>query len=378
MSNVSPPRARPPKPFTPPADRPARILLVRLSALGDVLHTLPAFGALRTALPDAEIHWAVGDRAQGLLQERTDIDRLLVLPRRALRKALRPVPRPWRLLPVAREFVGQLRETRYDAVVDFQGNLKSGLVTRLARSQHRLGFDARNVREGNQVFTNLRLHAANGPQHRVERNLDLASALLGRPLGYVSPGFPIPPGVEAESRTAIRAAGLEAGSYVVVHPGTSGFGSFKRWPAARYGQLIRRLGLPVAVTFGPGEEELARRVVLEAGRHATLVPTRTLGVLAGVISAARAFLGADTGPLHLASLLGTPLVGLFGPKDPSIYGPYGVDGANQPGTLRTVVNDRAACRPCKLRVCEHPICMRELPVELVEEAVGEILEAPVA
>lgn len=372
-------RPKAPKPWLPPLDRPPRLLLVRLSALGDVLHALPVLSGLRAVFPDARIDWAVEDRHAGLLAARSDLDRIVVYPRRALSEALSGVPRPLRAARAARAFVGELRAVAYDAVLDLQGNLKSGVITRTARAAVRMGFDRRAAREGNHLFTTRRWLPPGGPQHRVARGLGLAGAFLGRTLSYTPPGFPVGRADEREARDLRGAGGDPEAPYVVLHPGTSGFGAFKRWPPDRFAAVARRLlaaGHRVLVTHGPGEGPLAAAVVEGAGTGPIqAVAPSSLGALAALIRDAEGFLSSDTGPLHLAGLLGTPLLGLFGPKDPAVYGPYGVRPTGVAGPLPTLTQPDVACRPCTLRRCADPLCMTTLAPDRVAEALGATMHA---
>lgn len=369
-------RPKAPKAWFPPTHRPPRILLVRLSALGDVLHALPVLSALRSRYPDGQIHWAIEDRHAGLLDARADLDRLIVYPRRDISIAMRGIPNPVRALRTARGFVETLRETRYDVVLDLQGNLKSGVITRLAHSRVRMGFHRAATRELNHLFTNRRWLPPESLRHRVERGLGLASALVGEALPYRPPGFPVAPEARAAAAGLVATLGV-TGPYAVMHPGTSGFGAFKRWPADRFAAVARRLaadGTAVLVTAGPGETELAERVAgLAAHANVHRVEPPSLGALAALVAGARAFLGADTGPLHLAGLVETPLVGLFGPKDPAIYGPYGLRADDTPGLLTTITREDVACRPCTRRRCADPLCMRLMEPERVHAAMAALL-----
>ncbi|MDA1194977.1 MAG: glycosyltransferase family 9 protein [Planctomycetota bacterium] len=350
---------------------------MRLSALGDVVHALPVLSALRARFPDARIDWAVEDKAAALLEGRTDLTAAHVLPRRALNAALRGVPSPGRLWRLARSYARTLRARDYDVALDLQGNLKSGLVTRASGARLRFGLAAPDAREGNRLFTQRRARVPPSARHRVERNLALASALVGAPLPYLAPGFP----TSATARDAAAAELARAGitpqeAIVVLHPGTSGFGSFKRWPPERFGALALALaadGRRPVVTYGPGEEELARAVVTRAGGRAVAVAPPSLPALVEVIRRAELFVSGDTGPLHLAALVDTPLLGLFGPKDPAIYGPYGLRADGTAGLLPVMTQDDVACRPCTLRACPDPLCMRTLAPERVAERLTGLL-----
>jgi ADP-heptose:LPS heptosyltransferase len=170
---------------------------------------------------------------------------------------------------------------------------------------------------------------------------------------------------------------VEAGRYAVLHPGVSGFGTLKRWPAERYAVLARRLkevrGIPVLLTAGPGEEALAEQVAAASGGAARSAPgTRNLAELGAILARAAVVVGADTGPIHLAALLGVPTVALFGPKDPAVYAPR--------GARVRVVWKQVWCSPCGLRRCGDPVCMTEMGVEevlsCVEAALGEAPAIP--
>jgi len=358
---------RAPRPFAANGTAPPRILIVRLSALGDVVHALPVLPPLRAAHPRARIDWVVEDRAAAVLAGRPEIDRVVVFPRRALKG--RPLARMTR----AAAFLEDLRAERYDAALDLQGNLKSGVIARLSGARIRYGLDASVAREGNHLFTTRRLRPPASCRHRVERNLAVVGAFLGRPASWSDPGLPASPSAAEVARRLLESAGVAPGTtYVVLHPGTSAFGAFKRWPPARFADLARTLaagGRAVVVTAPPGEEDLARAVVAGAGRGTCLVETPGLDVLGEVLRGASHVVGADTGPLHLAALAGIPVVGLFGPKDPAVYGPWGRRADGTPGLLPVVHRDDVACRPCRLRACADPVCMTGLSPEAVLDVV---------
>lgn len=369
------PKMRPkaPKPLFPPPDRPLRLLLVRLSALGDVLHALPTLAALRRRLPAARIDWVVEDRAAGFLSGRQDLTRIVVFPRSRLAGG-GPRARGRAL----RAFWSDLRAEHYDAVLDLQGNFKSGAIARAARASWRYGWDRRAAREANQVFHQRHYLPPSGAGSKVERNLALAGAVLGEPLAYAAPPMPVDPQARQAARVLCEAAGLPHAGAVLLHPGTSGFGAFKRWPAPHYGALARRLaaaGHAVGVTHGPGEHELALTVARASGGVARPLAPGDLAVLAEVLRAARLVIGGDTGPLHLAALLGTPLLGVFGPKDPRTYGPYGLRADGTPGPLAVVVQQDVACRPCSLRRCDAPLCLTTLEPDRVFAQARRLLGA---
>lgn len=301
------------------------------------LHVL---AAARARSPGARIGWLVEDRFAGLLAGHPQIDILHVYERRRARV-------PW----VLGRFVKGLRRERYDLALDLQGNLKSGILARLAGARRTLGFDAPLAREGNRLLVRERVTPPEG--HRMTAYL----ALLDRALG---PGPAAP---------AVLPAGGERHGAIVLHPGVSRFGAFKRWPAGSFAdlgdRLARRLGARVILTAGPGERADADDVRGRMREAAEVVEPRGLRALADVLSGARLFVASDTGPAHIAAALGIPTVTLFGPKDPAVMAPL--------GPRARAVRAGVRCSPCTLRTCPDPVCMTSLPVDLVEKSAVEIL-----
>lgn len=303
-----------------------RFLLIRLSAVGDVVNTLPTLTLLRRARPQATIGFAVEDRAQDLLLGHPLVDHVHVFPRRHWRE-LRGSPATWGRL--AQEVSAHVREVRgvgYQVAIDVQGNVKGGVHSYLSGAATRIGFARGHEKELNHwLSTETVVPPADRP-HRVDK-----FASLLEPLGITDSGrdWVFPSTVDADPLVDafLRGIGVEPGQMLLIHPGTSGKGAAKRWPVERYAELARRvcedLARPVVVTWGPGEEELAREI---AGVHerAFVGPrTGSLLELLSLVRSARVFLSADTGPMHLAAASGVSCVALFGPKDPAVYAPYG-------------------------------------------------------
>lgn len=370
---ASPPLALPrlaPRPRRPRGPR--RILVVRLSAVGDVLHALPAVRALKAARPDVEIDWIVEDRAAPLLSGHPDLARVHVIPRAWLRRTTRRAMGWPAAAAFAVRLVARLLRRRYDATVDLQGNLKSGLFALLSGAPVRAGLPSSESREGNAFFLNRRVAAPRGVRHRVERSMRVLASVASRSLTYVDGGVASaqagPAGRDAAAR-ALSDLGLADVPFVVLHPGTSRFGAFKRWPAARFAALADLLhdqGERTLLTGAPGEESLLEEVRRHARHPCAALTTKDLPTLVAVLSKARALVAADTGPLHLAAALEVPVVGLFGPKDASVYGPYGRRANGTPGPLPVVVRDDVGCRPCAARWCPEPVCMSAIePADVV-------------
>jgi len=347
-----------------------KILIVRLSAVGDVIRALPVLAGVRARVPDARVAWLVEDRAASLLIDHPGLDGLFVYPRRRWSRALR---RPWlwpRLFLEYVRFRRALRAEAFDVSIDLQGNLKSGFLVRAARAARRIGFAKGESKEGNHLFQTETVDVPEGPLHKRDRGLTLLTP-LGEP---VAPLEPVAVAISDQERAAVDAylerEGLTERPFVVLHPGTSAWAAFKAWPPERYASLaawIRdELGLTTIVTHGPGEEALARRVANASqgsARVADALPG--LGALASLVERSAAVVGADTGPVHLAAALDTPTVALFGPKDPALYAPFGASVE--------IVWNRVPCSPCSLRWCPDPICMTTMDEAPVRDALRRLL-----
>lgn len=331
-----------------PLRRDARILYVRMSALGDVLFALEALASLKDERPDVRVDFLIEDRFASLLDGHPQIDQVIVFPRRAKR-----------LWPRA---LRRLRRERYDVVLDAHGNLKSALHVFAARSKCKVGFAAPVARDGAHYAYDHSVTLPEPMPHRADRAFHLLRA-VGLEAGPARPVLPAP--IEAVDPWAD-----DGTRRVVIHPGTSAFADFKRWPEDRYHHLAHRLaaaGIQIAVSHGPGEQALAARVI-EAAPTALRLDGGDLGLvgLADAFARADVMIAADTGPLHLAAAAGTRCVALFGPKRPEWYGPRG-DG-------HALLYHDVPCRPCRRRRCASPQCVLGIGVDRVERAVLTVLE----
>ena len=306
------------------------VALVRLSALGDVVHALPVAAALRRSLPQARIVWLAERREAALLRANPAVDAVVPVDTRGWRRA-RSVRALVREAGAVSALVQHLREERLDVAIDLQGNAKSGLVTAATRAPLRIGFVAAWCREPvNALFTNLRIRPPREARHVVEQCLALVEPLGARP---ATVEFPLPFDPEAEGRVDdfLRGAGLKPRQrLVVLNPGAGR--AAKRWPLDRFGQLAGRLAeearAAVLVVWGPGEEEAAATIAGMSPRGGVLAaPPTGLAELLAVLRRASVVVAADTGPIHLAAALGTPCVGLYGPTSSERNGPWGQIGS---------------------------------------------------
>ncbi len=288
-----------------------RILIVRLSAIGDAVQTMPVACALRQRFPEGFLAWAVESRAAALLRGHEALDELIELPRGWL-KSPRGV---WRLRR-------RLRDLQFETTIDVQSLTKSAILAWLSGAKRRIGFGNPGGRELSRWLNNQRVDPK--ATHVVDCYLELL-----RPLGIESPAvrFQVPEheADRAAAEATIAQLDLAAG-FAIINPG-AGWPS-KLWPSDRYAAVARQLGearhLPTLVVWaGQTERTMAEQIAGAAGPTARLAPATTLPQLAAIARRARLFIGADTGPLHLAAAVGTPCVGLYGPWPASRHGPYG-------------------------------------------------------
>jgi heptosyltransferase-1 len=308
-----------------------RILVVRLGAMGDVIHALPAVAKLRAMLPAASIDWVIEERWAELLCSRPIyssadvpccpqkplVNTVQLVNTRAWRRGLLS-PRTWRQIVAS---AARLREPHYDVALDFQGAWKSALVTRISGAQIRIGF-AEPWESGAGIFYTSRV-AAKG-SHVIEQNDSLLSALGPIPDdNECTVSLPRDQGHDGWAREELERLKLFGSPFALINPG-AGWGG-KRWPATRYAALARGLaefGLPPLINCGPGEEPLARAVQEESHGTAKALACG-IGQLIALMRQARLFVGGDTGPMHMAALLRVPVVAIFGPTDPARNGPLG-------------------------------------------------------
>ena len=291
------------------------VLIVRLGALGDIVHTIPAAAALRAAYPDARIDWLVDARHRELLTLVPVIDRIVSLEKSSVSG--------W--LEVAR----QLRPARYDVALDFQGLLKSAVLARASGARRVIGFSIWHLREktATPFYSDAIDTTATGAMnaHVIRKNLRLLTA-VGVDDERIA--FPLP-AVHSDAADTVR--GHAAGAPIaLLNPGAAW--PNKRWTPARFGEVAAFLhevkGYVPFVLWGPGEEALASAVVDASAGSARLAPPTRLADLVELCRAASLMVSGDTGPLHIAAAVGTPIVSLFGPTDPERNGPWSATDVN--------------------------------------------------
>jgi heptosyltransferase I len=292
-------------------DEQIRVLIVRLGAMGDILHALPAVAALRQAHPSWFVGWAVEPRWRPLLC----VDRIHLVNAKAWARS------PLRVQTVReiRDLRSQLRAERYDLCIDLQGAVRSALAGRLAGAPRMIGEDQPREWAARWLFGE---RVPTCGVHVIEQAVEVCARVAGDRLSPILPSLPVDR--EAERWADGVLGDTQTRPVVLLSPG-AGWGA-KRWPAERYGAVasdLHRSGCLVLVNAGPEERGIAAEVVLASGGVA-LAPEFTLERLIAVTRRICLTIAGDTGPLHLACALGKPVVGIYGPTDPKRNGPFGV------------------------------------------------------
>ncbi|HEX6164173.1 MAG TPA: lipopolysaccharide heptosyltransferase I [Vicinamibacterales bacterium] len=354
-----------------------KVLIVRLSALGDIVHALPVLAAIKRAMPDAQVDWVVEENYASILSIASGLrKRVIVRAKTSFETADAISFGGLRGYHAAAKY---LWNQDYDVALDLQGLIKSAIWARISFADRVIGFDPPNLREPQAAFLyseTVTPHRRSGDpasaeatvgrqaigpstDHVIQKNLAILSALNITP-GVVE--MPLTPHASADTTAAIETAGGPMG-YIVLNPGAAW--PNKRWPAERFGVLAAmlqdRAGLRSLVTWGPSERDLANAVVNASDGAASLAPATSVSDLAVLMREAALVVSGDTGPLHIAAAMGTPLVGLYGPTWPERNGPW---------DPKDVVISRA-----NVCVCHHKRqCLRGAPC-INEITLDEVVAA---
>ena len=335
--------------------RAPRILLVKLSSFGDVLHTLPTLEALRSTYPEAHITWLVEAAYAPLLAGHPALDEVWEAPRLHPGELLAGA-NPARL----RRLLKLLRLRPFDLVLDVQGLLKSAVWVALARSPRKVGYD--RTREGSYLALTERVDPFDPEAHAVLRYLNLAHYLGATP---ALPRFCL--GLDAGIDTTALVPDTVDRPLALLHPGARW--ASKLWPAASWARLAAGLheqGFQVALTGSRADQPLVTAITAKTRSPLLDLAGRTsLAELAAILRRARLAVTTDTGTMHLAAALGTPVVALFGPTAPWRTGPFGAG--------HQVVRLGLPCSPCFKRQCPEPRCLHDLTPAMVEAACEKIL-----
>ena len=319
-----------------------KFLLVRLGSLGDVIHAIPSAAALRARYPDAQIDWLVDPRYTAVLQLVEGLSHAIpVDPRKSVAA----------LLGTLRT----LRREKYDAAVDFQGLLKSALFARAAGAARVIGFPREHLREPAARFFYTETPSPGTEPHVIRKNLALIGALGVEKLRVAFP-LKLPRTVTGDT----AAAGFGSEGYALINPGAAW--PNKRWTPQRFGavaaQIRERIGMRSLVLWGPGEEGIASLVVSSSRGAADLAPPTNILDIFAIARGAKLMVSGDTGPLHIAAAVGTPVVALFGPTYAERNGPWSSDDITISRNARCFCHYERKCR--LLQPCIEDIAVDEV------------------
>ncbi len=340
-----------------------RILIVKLSSIGDIIHALPAVTAIRRALPDAHISWVAETRSAEILRGSPILDELIGIDTRSMRggKVIDEI-----VLDMTRQ-ASAIRKHKYDVAIDLQGLLKSGVIAKISGAKKRWGFSKSGLREPASRFFLTDTVEIEPKTHIIRKNLRLASAATDIPYDDSILEFPIATGDEhrAEADSIIDLAGEQ---FAILNP--AGGWETKLWHAEKFGQLADAIweetGMVSVIATAPNEAALAQTVAENSRSDKLFLTQPSLKGFFELAKRARIYVGGDTGPTHLAVAAGAPIVGLFGPTE------WWRNGSLTPGDI-CVERDDIPCRiDCHRRTCSKWICM-DSDVRTVMEAVRQRL-----
>jgi len=339
-----------------PKERLRRVLVVKLSSIGDVIHALPTVAALRRGFPESFLAWMVEEEAAGIVTGNPHVDETIVLPRRRWRKELGERSRRRKVLQEMWQFLKTLRAREFDLVVDLQGLFKSAIPVLLSGAPYRVGFS--RGRELSPLFLTDRIEVDNGAMHSVDRYLEIPR-YLGVPAGGKDFTIAITEKEEGAVTRLLAGNGSFSGGIRVVLNAPARWES-KRWPPenfARLGdRLARELKVQVILTGGTTDRPLVEGIASRmATRPLMLAGKTSLKELGALLKRVALVISCDSGPLHLAAAMGTPTLALFGPTDPMRTGPYG-EG-------HRILQAKLDCTPCFRRRCSLNRCLSEITVE---------------
>ncbi len=351
--------------------KPERILIIRLSAIGDVIHALPCLHALRTKFPQAYIAWVVEDFAAALLRGHPQLDETFIIPKKRWRSFN---PGVWyrEVLP----FIKKLRRHRFDVSFDFQGLTKSSIIGWLANIPFRVGFGDEDGREISRLFNNKKIVPPDTARHVIERNFSLLETVGIHP-PIPSPVIPLVPDAVEYSERFLESTGSLGTPLMAVQPGAGWI--TKEIPGQTLIDVAvkstKEHGLRTVFTWGPGEKESVQSMVTmveQRGGDTLIAPSTTVPQLAALLSRCTLMLGGDTGPMHIAAGLGVPVVAVYGGSDAARNAPYG-------DKHYIIQKTERACVPCWKTRCplngdEHLRCLRNVGVKDIMNGIASVLE----
>jgi lipopolysaccharide heptosyltransferase I len=340
-----------------------KILILKFSALGDIVHTLPVAATIRQSLPDSHIVWMVEERFQSLLFDNPDINEIIPLRTKVWRKN-------WNSQSFREilDTIKTLRQHKFDIVLDLHGLIKSGIIAGLSGASMRVGFHKKNCKEKvSALFTNKKAPYMAEGRHVVDMYLALLQTALGKTEEKKVFSLPIPEEADEKSRQLFaQNSDLTDRPVIGINPG-AGFTS-KQWELNRFAKLADRisaeLGYSILLTWGPGEESKVQQISNQMEQKNWIAPPTSILESIALYKRMALLVSCDSGPLHLAAALGIPTVSIFGPTDPKRNGAYGVD--------HEAVYKVLSCSFCWKKTCPLGTqeCMKQVTTDEVFDSVA--------
>jgi lipopolysaccharide heptosyltransferase I len=351
-------------------DDPKKILIIRLSAIGDVIRTLPALHLLRKKYPESWIGWAVEEKSAPIIEGHEALNEIILVPRKSWVRSLKN-PLKWlHAITDISNFLRDLKRRDFDTVIDFHSSLKSGIISLSTGARYRIGYTAPFCREFNFLFNNVRLPLREKRISRLERNFTLLKHFHIEANECIAT-LSITPGEKNYIDDFLKREGLSERKKIIIFPGASKRQAYKKWGSDRYATLASMLiqgGVAIILGWGPGEREECEEIISSTDGAIFLSPPTSLKHLAELIKRCQLYIGGDTAAMHLSCAVGTPCLIIYGPTDPVINAPWGEES-------RIVYDDTVDCSPCRKRRCKKRDCFQNITTELVYQEAQEMIKS---
>jgi lipopolysaccharide heptosyltransferase I len=353
--------------------KPDKILIIRLSAIGDVLRTLPAFHIIRKNFPEAYIAWVVEEASRDILEAHPEIDEVIIFPKKELAAKIKS-PKTFSLgIKQFLMFTQEIRKKKFEIAIDFHGLFKSGIISFLSGAKDRVGFTKPFTKEMNFLFNNRRFSLDSDKMNRIDRNITLTEK-LGLNIKQGPPDIYIPDKDSEFIQKFLKQNRIEPERpLIAIHPGTSPSTPYKRWDAYRYAvvadKVIETSAAQIIFTWANEEIEMVKEIIGLMKYNAIVAPeTENLCQLAEIFRCSDLYVGSDTGPMHLAAFVNTPVVAIFGPTDHVVNEPYRY-------TPHIVIRKEIKCAPCRKKNCTDRDCMNGIKESDAIRAINIMLDS---
>ncbi len=337
-----------------------KILIIKPSSLGDVIHALPFLNAVKKTFPDSKVDWVISKNLMGILEDNPLINELISLDKDSW-KNMNKIPETLSELSSLRK---TLKSRHYDMVIDLQGLLRSGLIAFSTQTTLKIGFD--DAREGSRFFYDRKVRVKESA-HAVDKCLEMAKAIKA---DIKNVKFPLH--INDASKIQIKKIIGDIKEYLVIVP--SARWASKRWPAENFAELIKKLSIPGIIIGSKGDKKRVKELIgllpkKSSDKIIDLCGKTDLKELAALLAGAKAVVTNDTGPMHIAAALTVPVISIFGPTDPQKTGPY----RWQTKKNLKVIKADVPCSPCRKKKCAELICMKKIHVDVVYKELKEYL-----